>query len=122
MSPLLEWRMWRQLRGAFSIDRFVFVPKLPEMSTFSFDQFDDMQEALDTCTGVKVFLEQGGDHTLHDLANLEDEDVVLILGNTEFGNSDYIKSEDLSVSIKSDNTDLYGINAAAIALAYRYGQ
>lgn len=123
MSPSLEWRMWRQLRGAFAVDRFVFVGIEPEMNSVTIDQFGTMDEALDSCRGLRVFLEPKGQHTMSDIVNIADENMVLILGNTEHGNVQYVRPQDLSVRIKTPKpTDFYGINAAAIALAYRYGQ
>jgi len=112
--------MWRQIKGAYGIDRFCVAPAIQEMAGVgAIDHYDSMAEALATTTGVKVFLEPGGTDSL---ADIPDGDVVLIFGNTETGNSGLIQPGDLSVQIPSANpVDLYGINAAAIVLAYLHG-
>lgn len=121
MDAELEWRIWRQIRGAFAVDRFVFVPIVPEMLTVSIDQYDTMEEALATCKGKHCFLEQGGSDRLFDIPM--DGDVTIIVGNTEWDNKSSVKAGDLQIEIMSVNpTDLYGFNAAAIALAVRVGQ
>jgi len=123
MSAELEWRMWRQLKGAFGIGRFCFTPILPEMRNRTFEQFATMQEALDSCRPVRVFLEPNGEYDLGILKELKSP--TLVIGNTEFGNMDLVRpqDDDITVRIKTPgNTDLYGINAAAIALAHWYGQ
>lgn len=31
MEPELEWKMWRQLKGAFGVERLIFTPRFPKM-------------------------------------------------------------------------------------------
>lgn len=116
--------MWNQLRGAFHVNRFVFVPILQQMLTTSMDQYETMAEALATCPGRKYFLELQGSSKLSDnTVNLED-DIVLVLGNTFFNNMSLLDQyPGTIIRINTPGaTDLYGINAAAIALAHWYGQ
>ena len=121
MSPELEWRMWCQLRGAFGINRFVFTPVVPEMNRINIiDQYDNMKEALDNCQGEFIFLEHKGIKTLSDLP--KGRDVVFVLGNTHFSNLEFTLKEDAYRILTPYDTDLYGINAAAIALSFYVGQ
>ena len=120
MSPQLEWRMWRQLRGAFGVQKFIFTPIVPEMLTVNVGQFQTMEEALDHCSGKLLFLEPTGEKTVASIER-SDEDITFVLGNTEHNNLEFSDRGEI-IRINSRGTDLYGINAAAIALAYWYGQ
>ena len=110
--------MYRQLKGAFKIDRFIFIPIDPAMESYgSIKQYSTMKEALTNCTGKRIFLEHTGLKNLSDIPT--DEDIVLIVGNTEQNNIKHaLKSETYRINTPG-NTDLYGVNAAAIALAHR---
>ena len=120
VKPRIEWRLWRQLRGAFGFDRFVAVPPLLENEGFKFDQFPTMTRALESCHGRRIFFEPHGPHTLGDIPR---GDLVLVFGNTERGNSHHVGSDDYKVRLNSRNAvDLFGANAAAIALNYLYGR
>ena len=119
MPAELEWRMWRQLRGAFKIDRFVFMPIVDEMCNTGLDQYKTVEEALESCEGHRVFLEPTGVKTL---AELPMGDIVLILSNTSLNNLKYAKPEETYRIQTPFRTHLYGTNAAAIALAFREGQ
>lgn len=130
MPPEQELRMWRQLKGAFKITRFIFTPIIPEMENRTIEQYETMEEALEHIQGSKIFLEPQNSHGLKDasaLLNLSDfwadEEVAVVLGSTEQGNSLLIDEHGIGISIKTPKpTDIYGMNAAAIALAYWYGQ
>lgn len=130
MPAELEWRMWRQLRGAFEINRFAIAPIVPEMQqTSRLDQYATMEEALASCPGKKVFLEPNGGLQITDLKHwhkwktADGHDLILVLGNTARGNLDLVEEGDYAVRIKTPKpTHLYGISAAAIALAYWVGQ
>ena len=118
MPPMVEWQLWRQLRGAFKINRLIFVPVLlPD--NYHVEQFDTMGEALDAAVGQRVFLEPTGSKGMFDIP---DGDIVLITGDTDSNNLAYAKADE-TYSIKSpQRTVLYPSEAAAIALAIRYGQ
>lgn len=124
MPVELEWRMWRQLRGAYHIDRFKFVPVKPELGNVAIDQYDTMEEALDSLPDSvhRVFLEPSGYNGMYDLPH---GDVALILGNSSRSNIEYAQVNE-TYAIKTEggtqHNHLYGINAAAIALAFEYGQ
>ncbi len=121
MEAELEWRIWRQIKGAFAVDRFVFVPIVSEMLTVLVDQYDTMEEALATCKGKHCFLEQGGSDSLFEIPTFGD--VTIIVGNTLADNKLSVQADDLQIEIVSAKpTSLYGFNAAAIALAIRLGQ
>jgi hypothetical protein len=123
MDPSLEWRMWRQLRGAFQVDRVFAFPMIASMEGYaSLKQFSTLSDALNALdeNTVRCFLEPTGYNSLYDLP--QDGDLALILGNTEHGNmQDAYLNETYRIA-SPKFTDLYGINAAAIALAIRFGQ
>ncbi len=119
MPSELEWRMWRQLRGAFGIGRFVFTPIVKELLNVNIRQCATMEEALAMCDGHRVFLEPTGTKTLRELPT---GDVVVILGNTSQHNLKYAKPDETYRIEAPRKADLYGINAAAIALAFNHGQ
>jgi hypothetical protein len=120
MTPELEWRMWKQLGAAFSVDKFIFTPIFSELSTVNrIEQYASMEVALEHCRGHRVFLEEKGRTSVDQIPK---GDVSLILGNTSLGNL-HLAGDGESYRICSPKSVcLYGINAAAIALAIRYGQ
>lgn len=120
MEPELEWRMWRQLRGGFEIDRFIFTPIVPEFSNVAIEQYATIEECLEAAgPDNRAFLEITGYNALH---SLPQGDVTLILGNTSNNNIEHALVAETYAIATPVRGDLYGINAAAIALAVRYGQ
>lgn len=119
MDPSVEWRMWRQIRGAFKINRFVFTPTSRAGAGHN-DTFPTMEAALQACQGNRVFLEPKGERTLAELPP-RDEDVVFVLGNTGRSNAKYAAPGETYRIWTPGTSDLYGINAAAIALSYWWG-
>jgi len=122
MSPLKEWKMWRQVKGSFNVDRFVFVPTQKFMTGYTFDQYDTMEEALASADGKRVFLEPTGYNSVYDIPQ---GDIVLVLGNTDSDNLMHAQvNETYAIKTPAGPTmaHLYGTNAASIALAIRYGQ
>lgn len=118
-----EWNLWRQIRGAFDVRRFCFTPVDETMLGVSMDQYATMQEALDTTVGRRVFLELVGSQPLSVLRAINPvvDDVVLIVGSSAGNNLSLIRPQDTVVRIDTPKpTDLYGINAASIALAELY--
>jgi hypothetical protein len=81
-----------------------------------------MRQALDAVQGERVFLEPRGQLPV---TAIPDGDIVLVLGNTAENNLAYAAAAE-TYSIATEGTEnhnhLYGVNAAAIALAIRYGQ
>lgn len=122
MVPEVEWRLWRQMKGAFKISRFVFVPVAPKMEGYALDQYNTMEEALESTTGERVFLEPSGYNPLHELPQ---GDIVMICGNSSMNNIEYA-TVDETYQIQTEggihHNHLCGSNAAAIALAIRHGQ
>ena len=122
MPANIEWQLWRQIRGAFRVQRIVFVPVLEEMKEYYVDQCETMEEALASCEGHRYFLEPKGESGLSVLLP-QREDIVLVLGDTNQNNLSHVTSDDHTVRIKTpQRTHLYGVSAAAIALAYWVGQ
>lgn len=117
MSPLKEWKMWRQLKGAFKIDRIIFTPVFEYMKG-GFDQYATMDAALASCIGERVFLEPKGEKAIRDIPG---GDIVLILGNTNMHNLAIAQPEEAYRIDTPTDAHLYGTNAAAAVLAIRHG-
>lgn len=120
MPPVVEWQLWRQLRGAFKIDRMMFTPVMLEMADFHIEQYDTMEHALiQASRGERVFLESTGSKGMLDIP---DGDIVLITGNTQTSNIKHANADEMYKIKSPQRTHLYPSEAAAIALAIRYGQ
>ena len=114
--------MWRQLRGAYEIDRLIFVPRFPSMDGYTFDQADSMEEALRVLPGDchRVFLEPTGKKNISEIPRTGH--IALILGDTNSHNLMHADEDETYHIASPGSADLYGINAAAIALAIEFGQ
>jgi len=119
LPPLIEWQLWRQLRGAFKVSRLIFTPVIPDTEDYHFEQYATMEEALAVAVGQRVFLESTGSKGMLDIP---DGDIVLITGNTNHNNLEYAKADEMYKIKSNARTHLYPTEAAAIALAIRYGQ
>ena len=126
MPELVEYQMWRQLKGAFQVDRLIFVPRVFKMDGYTFEQANSVAEALAmTSNHTRIFLEPRGGNTMSELASLNsngDGDAVFVFGNTQNSNEEFARTHEMFRIETPGETDLYGINAAAVALAYWYGQ
>lgn len=123
LDPEVEWQMWRQLIGFFNVHKVFAVPRIESMEgKGKLRQFDSMMEALlslpqDT---ARCFLEPKGYNAL---SALPTGDIALIIGNTNQHNLEHARVEETYViQGESMTTHLYGTDAAAIAMAVRYGQ
>lgn len=123
MEPMLEWRMWKQMRDAFRITRFIFTPVIPDMEKIAIEQYETMEEALAVAEGDGefIFLEPLGTKTVDEIPKEGESNIVLILGNTPQDNLG-LADEEQTYRIETHGRygHLYGINAAAIALAMRF--
>jgi len=124
MPPEVEWQLWRQLKGSFKVDNFIFTPVVESMDNYAFMQCDNMMTALLSAgPGTRVFLEPTGYNPVSAIP--QDEDIVIVVGNTAMNNMEHARvNETYSISTEAGPTKahLYGCNAAAIALAVRWGQ
>ena len=125
MEPMLEWRMWRQMRDAFRINRFIFTPIMPEMNKIAIEQYETMEEALASAEGDGefVFLEPLGKKTVNEIPKEGDSNIILVLGDSTRDNL-ALADEEQTYRIETHDRygHLYGINAAAIALATRFSK
>jgi len=125
MAAALDWRMWRQIKGAFGVTEFHFCPVKPKMARGTFSQWPDMATCL---AGIpddspRVFLEPHGNISPAELFSLAPEGMTLVLGSTLHGNAELARPQDTLCRIATpEDVDLYGHNAAAIALAFWAGQ
>lgn len=124
MPAQVEWQMWRQLKGAFHINRVFATPIVSSMEGYGgLKQFSSMEDALSALDeGTRLcFLEPTGNHSIYDIPR--DEDIALILGDSAMNNLAYASAgETYEIKAPSQVTHLYGVTAAGIALAIRYGQ
>ena len=105
------------MKNAFNVDKVIMIPALLPKRT-SMDQFDTMQEALDSTMGKRLFFEPTG--SSHHNSIKYYNDIVLIFGNATTHNLQYVRPEDVVVRINTpSNSVLFGTQAAAIALAAR---
>lgn len=116
MPPTVEWQMWRQLRGPLRISKLLFTPIMEEVPWT--EQYNTIEECIAVATGELVFLEPNGKRAV---TEIPDGDIILVIGNSAEGNMK-LAEPDQTYKIKSERGHLYGTNAAAIALAIRYGQ
>ena len=118
MPPLVEWQLWRQLRGAFKIKRMIFTPVMPELEVgnYPIKQFATMEEALASADGERAFLEPKG---CKDIDQLPQGDIVLVFGNTGNDNMKYANVNETYSIASTERTHLYPTEAAAIALYER---
>jgi len=121
MPSQVEWQLWRQLRGAFKITKIVFTPVIEEMKIHKVDQYDTMADCIwnNEGAGELVFLEPTGYNPVGDIPQ---GDIVMVLGNTDHDNMKYAKVNETYKIASPQRTALYPTEAAAIALAIRYGQ
>lgn len=101
----LEQRMWRQIKGAFEVNQLVFV-----------EGEDQMGDAIRASQGQRVFLEPRGQRSVKEIPK---GDIVLVLGNTAMNNLKFANAGETYRIDTPGPTDMYGTNAAAIALAMR---
>ena len=109
MDAELEDRMYRQLKGAFTVGdscnfRIIMVPSV---------EYPTMEHALTQAHGQVCFLEPTGDKFVNELSQ---DDLTLVVGNTEHDNLEYANRGTTWRIATPKSTDLYGINAVAIAL------
>jgi hypothetical protein len=117
--------MWRQLKGAFDVTRLIFVPRLLKMDGYTFEQAETLSDALDMLPDgtQRCFLEPLGAKPIKELPI--GGDVALILGSTSKNNLNHARDGEtyrIDTPAGPGKAHLYGINAAAIALAVRYRQ
>lgn len=117
LEPKVELFMFRQLRGAFKYDRLVMVPKLLGNRT-SVDEYDTMEEALESCEGELIFMEHRGDVMLHEFKH--PQKAVYVFGNAMMHN---LRFNGTNVRIDTpEKTDMFAVNAASIVLMDRINE
>jgi len=121
MPPDVEYQHYRQLRGSFGVDRFIFTPVVE--CSFNVEQYDNMMTALlKAGDGKRVFLEPTGYNSISDQP---EGDIVYVIGNTAQHNMEHARvSQTYTIATPAgpNSGHLYGSNALAIALAIRWGQ
>ncbi len=121
----VEAFMVKQLKHAFDVGRVIFIPMNDKATAIkgrtSVEVMDSMEEALESSVGNRVFLEPTG---YNNMSNMPDrsENVVFITGSATAHNLDHAELSETYRIHTPKATDMFGMNAAAIALAYWYGQ
>lgn len=125
MDNDLEWRYWRQIRGAFfptpADVTFIFTPKSETLTNITAIQVDTMEEALSLLPpGVsRVFLEPTGTGSI---SNIPTGDIALVCGNTNTGNTHLSNASERYRINTPGTTDLYAHDAVSVVLALMEGQ
>lgn len=88
------------------------------MEGYTCEQYRTMEEALAHAQGEVCFLEPEGKKTMHDLAALSGKDVTIVTGNAESGNMQLANPEYTYRIDTPSPCDMFGVNAAAIALSH----
>jgi hypothetical protein len=115
LSPDIEFFIWKQLGYAYKVDRIVMVPKLLERRT-SLDQYDTIEDAINSCDGEIVFMEQLGNVSLSSFVH--PKNAVYVFGNAS---TNHMNLEGHKVKIDTPSpVDMFAVNAAAIVLDNRY--
>ena len=118
--PKSEAFIFRQVAEAYNCGRVIFVGPIQE-GIAKVEQFEQMEDALASAEGERVFLEPTGEKTLNDIP---EGDIILILGSTTMHNLRESKPEE-RYRFKMANPDskaIFAITAVGIALAHRFGQ
>ena len=110
MPEDLDKRMWRQIKGAFGVKKIIYCAGDTDLQL----ALQSIPEGMD-----RVFLEPKG---LRSITEMPSGDCCFITGNTAMSNMRYAKPNETYYILTPNETDLYPHNAAAIALAVRYGQ
>lgn len=118
IAPDCEFKIYRHLKGAYGVDRLVFVPIDPAMEAVGKEQYATIEDALAACTGQRVFLEPTGEN---DVGDIPAGDIVLVVGNTQMHNLLVSRPEERYRIDTPSSTEMFGVNAVAIALATRHG-
>ena len=98
------------------------MPVREEMKRLEIEQYETMQEALAAAPkNNRVFMEPTGRKSMRELP-ARGEDMVLILGSSSTSNASHTTPEESYRIEEPCMSDMYQTCAAAVALAYRYGQ
>lgn len=117
LDSATEGFIWKQLGAAFDVDRIMAAP-LVTGGPGKVEQFESVDQALATTTSRRVWLMPPGTHEGEDLATYRHpEDAVYIFGNASDDNLRHSSIADDLVSVyTARQVDVFGFNAAAIAL------
>lgn len=109
-----EYFMWKQLCAAFAVDRLIMVD-VSDNLRIPIEQYETMEEAINSCDGNIVLIEPKGDVLLNDFKH--PENAVYVFGNAMNHN---LSQDGVTVKIDTPTmTDMFACNAAAIVLADR---
>lgn len=110
----VELFIWKQLCSAYEVDRLVMVGK-SKNPRITIDQYDTMEEAINSSKGEVVLLEPKGNIILSNF--IHPKDAIYVFGNAMNHN---LKYNGITVRIDTPTmTDMFAFNAAAIVLADR---
>lgn len=118
MPAEFEWRIWHQLLGAYGINDIAFYPALPECESLAYEHYDTFGEAIQSSIGQRVFLDADGDKAVSEIP--KSGDITIIVGNTSMPIKGYARDDEIYKITCPSPGEMYGMNAAAIALAYRH--
>ena len=126
LDPAIEFRQYRQLAGAFGLAGLYMAPRVTWLNQSGANNYDTLQEALEALPdpATRVFLCPSGECALEEVP-AGSEPLVLVIGDTKTSPAELAGPNDIIVSLSAPHpVELYGVNAAAVALAelYRTGR
>lgn len=126
IDPAIEFRQYRQLLGAYGVAGLLMAPRVTWLEGSGANNYDTLQAALEAAPdpATRVFLCPSGDCALEDVPP-GSEPLVIVIGDTTTSPAELAGPNDIIVSLPAPNpVELYGVNAAAVALAelYRTGR
>ena len=115
LDPKVEFFMMKQLKSAYKVDRVIMIPKLLSERT-SLDQYDTLEEALDTVDGELIYMEHTADSLLQNFKH--PENAVYVFGKV--GVSHKHREDGVKIRIDTPGEScLFAANALAITLENR---
>lgn len=118
LHPACEWTNWHQLR-ALGVDNYIMVADPNPMPSLAYDCYPTMAEALTHAVGTLVLLDSTGSKTVAQIP--KDGDVTIVVGSTSITLTSYGTADDRYAINQAGVGDMFGVNAAAIALDHRHG-
>lgn len=118
LHPECEWQIWGALKGPLGIDHFIFVSDPQVLTNLAYDHVKTMDHAISLAQGELVFLDATGTKDVSEIPKTGD--ITIVVGSTNMSLIDHSTESQRYKIGQVSAGEMYGVNAAAIALAYRH--
>jgi hypothetical protein len=121
-QTFIEDTVWKQTLSAYAVDRFIMVtyPDVRIDTVSSPEQYDTMEDALNSTTGERVFLSYPVEWSVLLRDFTHPPDAVYVFGRPGDDLSQYIRPEDHKIHIQTtNNVDMLGCSCVAAVLYAR---